>query len=125
MLNSSSNIELTEQYIQDGQALFPYVEASDKLSFVITESYIYLSLERYEDAVCIIENILRDIPLGEDNESFYATLYHNLGRGYMLQNNCNEAIKYLEIAKNLQQKVNGSVNEKTEKYLKVCYAKKQ
>lgn len=123
-MHSSSNIKLSEQYLQEGHSLLPEVETFDQLNFAHSESCIYMSLQRYDDAIRTIERALSDIHFVEKDEPFYATLYHNLGRAYMLLNNYDKAVENLEKSATLQQKHYGTVIAKTDKYLQECYTKK-
>ena len=53
-----------------------------------------------------------------------ATVYHNLGWSLMLLEADKEALKYLNMSKDLQIKLYGNVSEKTQNYINECLEKK-
>ena len=50
-------------------------------------------------------------------------MYHNLGRAYMLQQDYDNALLYLNKSKDLQIKLNGKAMQRTLDYIKECESK--
>lgn len=57
------------------------------------------------------------------NNKWLQTMYHNLGRAYMLQKDYSNALSWLNKSKDLQIQLNGSAMQRTLDYIKECEAK--
>ena len=55
-----------------------------------------------------------------ENLEHASNVYHNMGRAYMLDDNKKQAIKYLNMSKEIQLKLFGTVNERTNQYIIEC-----
>ena len=60
--------------------------------------------------------------IGEDY-GLLTTMYHNLGRAYMLQHDYANALLYLNKSKDLQMKLNDKVMQRTLDYISECESK--
>lgn len=58
--------------------------------------------------------------LKRENVQTLATVYHNLGRAYMLLNDTSSALTFLTESKNLQLAIHGEVAERTLLYIQEC-----
>lgn len=93
-----------------------YEEITNQLSV----SYIFSG--HPEKAKDLLERLLSsdEDRLKRENTQTLATVYHNLGRAYMLLNNKSSALKFLTESKNLQNTIYGEVAERTLLYIQEC-----
>jgi len=93
-----------------------YEEITNQLSV----SYIFSG--HPEKAKDLLERLLSsdEDRLKRENAQTLATVYHNLGRAYMLLNNKSSALKFLTESKNLQNTIYGKVAERTLLYIQEC-----
>ena len=93
-----------------------YEEITNQLSV----SYIFSG--HPEKAKDLLERLLStdEDRLKRENAQTLATVYHNLGRAYMLLNNKSSALKFLTESKNLQNTIYGEVAERTLLYIQEC-----
>lgn len=93
-----------------------YEEITNQLSV----SYIYS--DHPAKAKDLLERLLGtdEDRLKRENAQTLATVYHNLGRAYMLLNNNSSALKFLTESKNLQNTIYGEVAERTLLYIQEC-----
>ena len=93
-----------------------YEEITNQLSV----SYIFSG--HPEKAKVLLESLLStdEDRLKRENAQTLATVYHNLGRAYMLLNDTSSAFKFLTESKNLQLAIYGEVAERTLLYIQEC-----
>ena len=93
-----------------------YEEITNQLSV----SYIFSG--HPEKAKDLLERLLStdEGRLKRENAQTLATVYHNLGRAYMLLNHKSSALKFLTESKNLQNTIYGEVAERTLLYIQEC-----
>ena len=93
-----------------------YEEITNQLSV----SYIFSG--HPEKAKDLLERLLSTDGdrLKRENAQTLATIYHNLGRAYMLLNYKSSALKFLTESKNLQNTIYGEVAERTLLYIQEC-----
>lgn len=86
-------------------------------------SYIFMNMP--EKAKKVLIELLKgsEAKLKESAQSLLATVYHNLGRAYMLEDNKAKALKYLNKSKKIQEQYNGNVLERTLLYIHECQTK--
>lgn len=86
--------------------------------------FVYLKLEKLEKAIAVIDKGIA-LAIKEKGEKCIelATLYHNLGRAYMLQHDDTNALLYLNKSKDLQIQMNGQAMQRTLDYIKECESK--
>lgn len=96
-----------------------YEEITNQLSV----SYIFSG--HPEKAKDLIELFLKtdEDRLKRANAQTLATVYHNLGRAYMLEGKTNDALIYLGKSKDLQLNLYGEVAERTAQYIQECIKK--
>ena len=75
-----------------------------------------------EKAKVLLESLLStdEDRLKRENAQTLATVYHNLGRAYMLLNDTSSAFKFLTESKNLQLAIYGEVAKRTLLYIQEC-----
>ena len=93
-----------------------YEEITNQLSV----SYIFSG--HPEKAKVLLESLLStdEDRLKRENAQTLATVYHNLGRAYMLLNDTSSAFKFLTESKNLQLAIYGEVAKRTLLYIQEC-----
>lgn len=93
-----------------------YEEITNQLSV----SYIFSG--HPEKAKVLLERLLSTDKdrLKRENVQTLATVYHNLGRAYMLLNDTSSALKFLTESKKLQLAIYGEVAERTLLYIQEC-----
>lgn len=96
-----------------------YEEITNQLSV----SYIFSGYP--EKAKVLLESLLctDEDRLKRENVQTLATVYHNLGRAYMLDGKTKDALVYLNKSKDLQLKLYGEVTERTIQYIQECKRK--
>ena len=101
-------------------------ELSNRTKMLYYSQYGYASLgnTNYTEAIKALENgITISIETYGENNVFLTTMYHNLGRAYMLIHDYNKALQYLNKSKDLQIKLNGKAMQRTLDYIKECESK--
>ena len=99
--------------------------SEEKMVFYHSQyGYFLLKCEEYEEAIKILKKGINlcNNTFGEDHAWLYS-MYHNLGRAYMLYKDYANAILYLNKSKDLQIQLNGKVMQRTLDYIKECEAK--
>jgi tetratricopeptide (TPR) repeat protein len=86
--------------------------------------FVYLKSEKNDKAIEYIEKgiNLAKLVIG-DKCADLVSLYHNLGRAYMLKGNYSQALSNLNKSKLLQMELYGEVMQRTSDYIKECEAK--
>ena len=92
----------------------------DEITNQLSVSYIFSG--NPEKAKVLLESLLSTDGdrLKRENAQTLATVYHNLGRAYMLLNDTSSALKFLTKSKNLQLAIYGEVAERTLLYIQEC-----
>ena len=95
-------------------------ESYDEITNMLAVSYILTNnVDKAQDL------LLRYLNSSErtENNDILASIYHNIGRTFMLQGNYSDAQKYLQMSKDLQINNYGEVSNKTLQYLNECLNK--
>ena len=106
---------------QQIEKLYSQLSSETKVYYLSNKGFICLICNKTEDAVQALLQA-QDIAISNFGENSYQleTIYHNLGRAYMMLSNYKQALNWLGKSRDLQLKNNGSVMERTEKYIKEC-----
>lgn len=106
---------------QQIEKLYNQLSSETKVYYLSNKGFICLICNKTEDAVQALLQA-QDIAISNFGENSYQleTIYHNLGRAYMMLSNYKQALNWLGKSRDLQLKNNGSVMERTEKYIKEC-----
>ena len=122
--NNCNNLEKSQQLFDEVNILFPSISEKTKVRYYSEYGFFLLKNKNYEMAV---SNLSSGINLCKktlgDNHIWLITLYHNLGRAFMLQQDFANALNYLKTSKDLQIKLNGYAMQRTIDYIKECEAK--
>lgn len=110
--------------LNNAKELFEKVTAETQVNILSSEGYIKLMFKDYEEAVHCLEKTISFTTekLGSEYE-ILTTVYHNLGRTYMLQGDYQKALENLYISKSLRLKLKGDVFERTNNYIIECEKK--
>ena len=104
--------------------LLPIISDKTKIYYYSQYGFASIGLTNYHEA---IESLKSGIALsiridGVDN-IWLTTMYHNLGRAYMLQQDNANALLFLNKSKDLQMKLNGNAMQRTLDYINECESK--
>lgn len=114
-------IRYYEQYlsIPEREAGTNYEEITSQLSV----SYIFSG--QPQKAKDILEHLLKTDAkrLQKENGEILATVYHNLGRAYMLIGETGSALMYFNKSQVLQSTIYGEISERTLQYIQECSKK--
>lgn len=99
---------------------------SDRTKTYYYSQYGFASIgnSNYTEAIkALKKGIEISIETNGDDNIFLTTMFHNLGRAYMLQQDYDNALLYLNKSKALQMKMNGKIMQRTLDYIKECESK--
>lgn len=85
-------------------------------------SVAYIFSGMYKESSELLSMLLKTDKnrLQSENPITLASIYHNLGRAFMLQNQKKDALDFLLMSKELQTEITGKVMERTEQYINEC-----
>lgn len=117
----SSNNEKAIKLVKRIDSFINEATIDYKIRAYLQKGFVYIKVGRYDES---LENSAKGIQLaisekGEKYEAL-ATLYHNLGRAYMLKGNYYQALSNLNQSKVLQMELYGNVWQNTNDYIKEC-----
>lgn len=95
----------------------------EEIAIQLSVSYLFSSLP--QKAKDVLEHLLKtdEKRLQKENGEILATVYHNLGRAYMLIGETGSALMYLNKSQVLQSTIYGEVSERTLQYIQECSKK--
>lgn len=104
--------------------LFPTLSDKSKVTYYSQFGFYLIKTNASFKAIEILKNGIKLCveTLGE-NYALLTTMYHNLGRAYMLQQDLANALLYLNKSKDLQVQLNGYAMQRTLDYIKECESK--
>lgn len=105
------------------KAKFYFDKVTDDIKIISYSQigFVYLKSDKLDDAISIIDKgIELAIRVQGVKTPLLQTLYHNLGRSYMLKGNFAKALLALNKSKDLQMELNGNVMQRTSDYIKEC-----
>ena len=122
-LNSGNNDQAKELAVM-AEIIVSQVSNNAKIRIYSQLGFIYIKMGEFNKS---IEHSNHGIGLvikekGEKSSEL-TTLYHNLGRAYMLKNDYSNALSALNKSKDLQLELNGEVMQRTADYIKECQTK--
>ena len=121
---NSGNKEKAKGLADSVDALLYKLSAASQIRQYSQLAFICIRTEKYDKSIEYathgIEVAIKDS--GEKNP-ILATLYHNLGRAYMLKGDYSSALSALNKSKKLQLELEGEVMQRTADYIKECESK--
>lgn len=120
----SENANKDEKALQlynEVKSLFPSLTDRSKVFYYSMYGFFLLKKEEpAKAAMMLYEGVELCSKQMGDNHAWLITMYHNLGRAYMLQNDIKNALLFLNKSKDLQIKLNGKVEQRTLDFIKEC-----
>ena len=106
------------------ESLVGSVANDTKISALSQMGFIYLKLDQLDKAIDKASKGI-DLAIAEKGNKHpaLATLYHNLGRAYMLKDDYSRALSALYKSRDLQIELEGEVGQRTADYIKECESK--
>ena len=121
--NSGNNEKCTE-LVNKINELLNHISIDDKLIAYNQMAFACIKTNKYDEAIDYsTKGISLSIKEKGEESVILESLYHNLGRAYMLKGLYTEALSALNKSKELQVKHNGEVMQRTADYIKECESK--
>jgi tetratricopeptide (TPR) repeat protein len=113
-----------QRLFEEAKGLFSIVSDNTKVTYYSEYGFYLIKTNEIPRATDVLKNGIKLCveSLGEDY-ALLTTMYHNLGRAYMLQQDYANALLYLNKSKDLQIKLNGKAMQRTLDYIKECESK--
>ena len=113
-----------QRLFEEAKGLFSIVSDNTKVTYYSQYGFYLIKTNEIPRATDVLKNGIKLCveSLGEDY-ALLTTMYHNLGRAYMLQQDYANALLYLNKSKDLQIKLNGKAMQRTLDYIKECESK--
>ncbi len=121
---NTGNLEKAKELANNVESFLVKLSKLSKIRQYSQLGFIYIKTAEY---VKSIDNTKKGIELAikeKGNKCIeLTTLFHNLGRAYMLNGNYSDALTALNKSMDLQIELEGSVMQRTEDYIKECESK--
>ena len=122
-----SNAQLfnkAQMLFEKTKGLFSVVSDSTKVAYYSQYGFYLIKTNDSSKAIDVLEDGINLCLKNIGNEfALLTTMYHNLGRAYMLEQDYARALLYLNKSKDLQIKLNGYAMQRTLDYIKECESK--
>lgn len=117
--NYSEAIKYYEKYI-DPKNVHEGGTCYEEIVIQLSVSYIFMGMP--ENAKEVLIELLKgsEAKLKASDQSLLATIYHNLGRAFMLTNDKAKALKYLSRSSEIQMQLYGQISDRTTQYINEC-----
>ena len=119
-----NDIEKANQLMNKVESLLRKSSIELSIGTLSNMGFVYLKLVRLEEAISTIDKGVK-MAINEKGEKCIelTTLYHNLGRAFMLKEDYSSALSALNKSKKLQLELEGKVMQRTADYIKECESK--
>ena len=118
------SVEKAEELVGIVENLLTKLSITSQIRQYSQIGFVYIKTEKYNKS---IDNINKGIKLAiqeKGNKCIeLTTLYHNLGRAYMLKGDYSNALSALNKSKELQLELEGEIMQRTADYIKECESK--
>lgn len=116
-------IKYYELYISNSKDKHESGTNFEEVANMLSVSYLLSGMPK--KAKTLLLDVVKDSERKLKNESpqTLATIYHNLGRAYMLENDKTNALNFLDKSSGLQQQIYGKTGERTLQYINECKMK--
>ena len=120
----ANDIEKANELMNKVELLLKHNYTDLNISTLSNMGFVYLKCDKIEKAIDAIDRGI-DLAIKEKGEKCLelTTLYHNLGRSYMLKGDYTNALSALNKSKILQLELEGEVMQRTADYIKECESK--
>ena len=121
---NANDIEKANQLMSKVDPLLNHGAIELNIGTLSNMGFVYLKSGKLERAISTIGKGIK-LAINEKGEKCIelTTLYHNLGRAYMLKGDYSNALSALNKSKNLQLELEGEVMQRTADYIKECESK--
>lgn len=121
---NSGNNEKCAELINKINELMNKISIDDKIIAYNQMAFVCIKTNKYDEAIDYATKGIDFTKEGKGEDSMaIESLYHNLGRAYMLKGVYTEALTALNKSKELQLKRKGEVMQRTADYIKECESK--
>lgn len=121
---NSGNKEKCTELVNRINDLINYVSLDDRIIAYNQMAFACIKTNKYDEAIdYATKGISLIIKEKGEGSMILETLYHNLGRAYMLKGVYTKALSALNKSKELQLKHKGEVSQRTADYIKECESK--
>ena len=116
----SNAIKYYEKYIGMSKDKHEGGTNFEEIANMLSVSYIFSGMP--EKAKAVLLDVLKgsERKLKKESPQTLATIYHNLGCAYMLENDKADALKFLNRSSDLQKQLYGKTGERTLQYINEC-----
>ena len=120
----AGSINIVEELLSESKSLLDDVSGETKIRLYSNLGFVYIKIEKPDSAIPFILKGI-DLAIKEEGEKskYLSTMYHNLGRAYMLENDYSNALNALYKSRDLQNELEGGVMQRTNDYIKECESK--
>ena len=121
---NTGSIEKAEELAGIVVNLLPKLSVASQIRQYSQIGFIYIKTEKYNKSIDKINKGIK-LAIQEKGDKCIelTTLYHNLGRAYMLKGDYSNALSALNKSKALQLELEGEVMQRTDDYIKECESK--
>lgn len=122
--SNAQQFNKAQMLFEETKDLFSVVSDSTKVVYYSQYGFYLIKTNDSSKAIDVLEDGIKLCLKNIGNEfALLTTMYHNLGRAYMLEQDYARALLYLNKSKDLQIKLNGYAMQRTLDYIKECESK--
>ena len=122
--SNAQQFNKAQMLFEETKGLFSVVSDSTKVAYYSQYGFYLLKTNDSSKAIDVLEDGIKLCLKNIGNEfALLTTMYHNLGRAYMLEQDYARALLYLNKSKDLQIKLNGYAMQRTLDNIKECESK--
>ena len=122
--NDMGYTDKSKSLFKELEEFLPLLSDNSKIYYFSQYGFLELKWENYTNAVNMLtEGINLCLKIHGDKHVWLTSMYHNLWRAYMLQQDYKNALFYLYKSKDVQIQLNGKAMQRTLDYIKECESK--
>lgn len=122
--SNAQQFNKAQMLFEETKGLFSIISDSTKIVYYSQYGFYLIKTNNSSKAIDVLEDGIKLCLKDIGNEfALLTTMYHNLGRAYMLEQDYARALLYLNKSKDLQIKLNGYAMQRTLDYIKECESK--
>lgn len=122
--SNAQQFNKAQMLFEETKGLFSVISDSTKVVYYSQYGFYLIKTNDSTKAIDVLEDGIKLCLKNIGNEfALLTTMYHNLGRAYMLEQDYARALLYLNKSKDLQIRLNGYAMQRTLDYIKECESK--